>query len=234
MPLIKSSLAPSSVRVFSMADIEKQAQALIMCARQQADQMLAGARAEAETIKERARAEGAAEGSLEGHNRGRTEGQKAGREEATRQMAGALTSAVAALNSAAAAIDSSRRELEGTAVHDVLELALLLADRITRRQGRIDRSVAIANVTEAVRLVVGATAVRIAISPADRAVLEETLPAIRLQLSRLQHIELVTEDSMAPGGCRVFTAGGEIDATLDTQLARIAADLMPDHEEPVS
>ncbi len=231
MPLIKANLAPASVRVFSMADIEKQAQALVLRARQQAEQMLAGARAEAELIKERARAQGATEGSLEGHNQGRAEGRKAGREDAAREMKQALTMAVAALNSAAAAVDGSRRELEGTAVHDVLELALLLADRVTRRQGKFDRSVAVANVTEAVRLVVGATAVRIAISPADRAVLEETLPAIRLQLPRLQHIELVTEDSMAPGGCRVFTAGGEIDATLDTQLARIAADLMPDHEE---
>ena len=234
MALIKANLAPSSVRAFSMADIEKHAQALIMRARQQADQILAGARAEAELIKERARAEGSAEGSLEGQSRGRAEGQKAGREDATRQMTQALTSAVTALNSAAATIDSSRRELEGTAVHDVLELALLLADRIARRQGKLDRSVAVTNVTEAVRLVVGATSVRIAISPADRAVIEETLPAIRLTLPRLQHIELVTEDAMAPGGCRVYTAGGEIDATLDTQLARIAADLMPDHEEPIA
>jgi flagellar assembly protein FliH len=233
MPLIKASLAPTSARVFSMADIEKRAQALILRATQQAEQILAAAHAEAETIKERARSEGAAQGSLEGQNRGRAEGAKAGREDAMRQTAQALTSAVAALNSAAATIDSSRRALEATAVHDVLELALLLADRITKRRGQVDRSVAVANVTEAMRLVVEAAAVRIAVNPADRAILEEAMPALRLQLPRLQHVEVVSEASILPGGCRVFTSGGEIDATLDAQLARIAADLMPDHEEPL-
>ncbi|MFI5377764.1 MAG: FliH/SctL family protein [Tepidisphaerales bacterium] len=233
MPLIKANFAPSSLRAFSMADIEKQARALVLRAKQQAEQVLAAAHAEAETIKERARADGVAQGSLEGQSRGRTEGQKAGRDDAMRQMTQALTAAVAALNSAAANIDSSRRALEATAVHDVLELALLLADRITKRRGQVDRSVAVANVTEAVRLVVGASAVRIAINPVDLTVIEEALPALRLQLPRLQHFELLSEDSILPGGCRVFTSGGEIDATLEAQLTRIAADLMPDHEEPL-
>ncbi len=217
-----------------MADIERQAAAILLRARQQADQILAQAKAEAETIKEKARAEGVAEGSLAGNAQGHAEGLKAGRAEAIRQMTQSLTAAVTTLNAAAAGIDASRRELEATAVHDVLELALLLADRIAKRRGQIDRSVVLENVKEAVRLVVGATAVRIAINPSDHATLEETLPAIRLQLPKLQHIELVSDETMSPGGCRVFTSGGEIDATLETQLARIAADLMPDHEEPLT
>ena len=49
---------------------------------------------------------------------------------------------------------------------------------------------------------------------------------------RLDDVQAVVEDAaLAPGGCRVHTRGGKIDASLDAQLDRITADLMPAPEE---
>jgi flagellar biosynthesis/type III secretory pathway protein FliH len=47
----------------------------------------------------------------------------------------------------------------------------------------------------------------------------------------LKHIELLTDPAIAPGGCRVYTDGGEIDARLEVQLARVVADLLPERQE---
>jgi len=43
-------------------------------------------------------------------------------------------------------------------------------------------------------------------------------------------VAIVDDDSLAPGGCRIATAGGLIDADLDEQINRIAADLLPCQE----
>ncbi len=49
MPLIKSSLAPVTLRPFSLRDIENQARAILLRAQQQAEQLIAAAQAEALT-----------------------------------------------------------------------------------------------------------------------------------------------------------------------------------------
>jgi flagellar biosynthesis/type III secretory pathway protein FliH len=45
-------------------------------------------------------------------------------------------------------------------------------------------------------------------------------------------VQVIEDASIAPGGCRVFTTQGEIDADLDRQIDRIAADLLPVQEAP--
>ena len=40
-------------------------------------------------------------------------------------------------------------------------------------------------------------------------------------------VAVIDDASLSPGGCRIFTTRGRIDADLDGQLDRIVADLMP-------
>ena len=57
--------------------------------------------------------------------------------------------------------------------------------------------------------------------------LTEALPKLQLRWPELKHIELVEDETLSPGGCRIFTRHGQIDADLDGQLQRIAAELVP-------
>ena len=77
------------------------------------------------------------------------------------------------------------------------------------------------------RMVVRSADVRIAINPQQRATLNEMLPKLTLNWPKLEHVEIVDDATIAPGGCRIFTNAGVIDADLDQQLARIASDLIP-------
>jgi hypothetical protein len=108
-----------------------------------------------------------------------------------------------------------------------LQEAVAIAERVTKRQGELDPAVAVANTAAALRLVVGAADVRIAIHPSNYSTIEEALPKLRMTLPTLQHVELQPDPNIIPGGCRIFTAGGEIDADLDIQLQRITAALVP-------
>jgi flagellar assembly protein FliH len=105
---------------------------------------------------------------------------------------------------------------------------------LTKRQAALDPNVTVANVAEALKLVMHASDVRVAIHPSQHAALAEVLPRLKLQWPTLEHVEIVADAAVAPGGCRIFTAHGEVDGGLDTQLNLIVADLLPDHQEHVA
>lgn len=231
MGLIKSANTPSTAQVFSMKDIERHAQMLLVRARQQADQLLAAAQKEAQELRKQAQVEGLMEGKAEGLAKGREEGHKAGKDQALAEQKASLTSAIAALNKSTLGLEQSRRELEAAGLKDVIRLAIAIAERITKRQGELDARVSAANVAEAMKLVIHASDVRIAIHPAHRAALAEVMPRLQLQFPSLKHVEIITDPAITPGGCKIFTAGGEIDAQLETQLQRLVADLLPENQE---
>ena len=87
---------------------------------------------------------------------------------------------------------------------------------------------------EALKLVSHSSDVRIAIHPKNKTTLKEVLPRLKIHWPALDHVELVDDSMLAPGGCRIYTAQGEVDGDLDGQINRIVADLMPDRSEVVT
>jgi flagellar assembly protein FliH len=228
MPLIKASSAPASIAAFSMTDIENQARAILLRAQREAEQLLAEAQQQAQHLRERAVAAGQAQGLAQGLQKGREEGMRQGREEAFNQQKSALATTAATLMQAAGEVDRHRRELADSAVGQVIELAIAIAERITRRMGALDPGVAFDNILEALQLVVHAVDVRIAVHPSQKQAIEQLLPELRLQWPRLEHIAIAGDLEVAPGGARIFTGSGQIDARLDEQLNRIVVDLLPE------
>jgi flagellar assembly protein FliH len=228
MGLIKAS-SPAAARpiAFSMTDVEQQARSIIVRAKQQAAQLLTEAQTAGEDIRRQAHAEGLAAGFEEGVAKGMEEGGKLGHAQALEENRNQFTVAIAALNAAAAEIDNRRRELDSDALRDVVNLSVKIADRVTKRQGEYDSSVLMANVAECLRLVVGTHDLRIAIHPMQKAILSDALPRLKLEFPSLKHVELTEDETLQPGGCRIFTRQGHIDADLDTQLTRIAQELLP-------
>jgi flagellar assembly protein FliH len=234
MALIKSAAAPK-VSVFSMQDIEKHARDMLLRARQQADQLLAEAMKEGEALKLKMGEEGRDAGYAAGHAKGLDEGKVAGGEQALIECREELSGLVSALQGAVGDIDSSRRKLEAEALREVVELAIGIARRITLRQGQLDSQVLVESLKEAMKVVVHASDVRVVLNPAQKQSLQDVLPRLQTQWPELKHVELVEDSNVSPGGCRICTAAGEVDAQLDTQLDRIVADLLPARErEPAA
>lgn len=228
MGLIKSSDAPPSLVPFSMADIERQAKLILLRARQQADQLLAAAQAEADVLKRDAAVTGRAEGRQQGLVQGLEEGKKAGHQQALNEFRAQFQQALQSLTEAMLQIEEHRADLAASALVEVVQLALAVARRVAKRQGTIDPAVLTANLQEAMKLVVAKIGVRIAIHPSQRKTLDAALPQLQLQWPSLAHVRVIEDEALLPGGCRVLSENGQIDAALDTQLDRIAAELLPD------
>ena len=234
MGLIKSTAAPPSLTPFSMRDVEDQARALLVGARRTAERLLVEAQRAGEEIRKRARDEGMAEGMDAGLNKGLEEGRTKGRQEALEEHRTQLSEALAALTAATQSLDAARADLESAALREVVELSVAIARRVTKRQGVIDPGVLTENLREAMKLVVKASDVSVAFHPSQRQALEAVLPALKLEFPRLQHVELVDDSSVTPGGCRITAGHGQVDADLEVQLDRIAQDLLPEQCEEES
>jgi flagellar assembly protein FliH len=72
------------------------------------------------------------------------------------------------------------------------------------------------------------TNVKIALHPEDRALIEDMLPRLHQSLQDGVHIGLVDDPALARGGCVLSTKGGDIDASIDTQVRRLAEALLPE------
>jgi flagellar assembly protein FliH len=227
MGLIKSSEVPLTVVPFSMADVERTAKSMLLRAQSQAEQLLAAAQTEAETLRQQAREQGLAEGRRDGTAQGLAQGKQAGQQQALTEHRSQLDKAIAALNAAAAAMEKGRDELESAGLIEVVQLALAIARRVTKRQANIDPHVLAANLGEAMKLAVKSADIRIAIHPSQKATLDAALPQLKLQWPNLDHVQIVEDRELHPGGCRIFTENGRISADLDEQLDRIAGELLP-------
>jgi flagellar assembly protein FliH len=227
MGLIKAEKVPVEASPFSMQSIETAARLKILRAQMQAERIIAEAQTAAEAIKKQAHAQALAEGRRDGLARGLEEGRAQGREESLAEQREALAGLVAALLDATGQLDASRVSLEAEAKQAVVKLAISIAERVTKRQGALDDQVALANIDEALRLVIKTTDVRVAVHPLHKATLDDVMPRIQAQWPNLKHVELVADGTLLPGSCRVYTGGGEIDGDIELQIDRIAAELVP-------
>jgi flagellar assembly protein FliH len=228
MGLIKAEFAPTArLSQFSLADIQREAQSMLRRAQAQADQILAAAQQAGQALRQQAQAEGAKSGYADGLERGIAEGTRLGQEKALAEQREQLTTLIGALTTAATDLNTSRMELEAGVLREVTDLAIQIAQRITKRIAQFDPHVLLANVTESLKLVVGMHKLRIALHPTQKATLADALPRLKLEFPTLDHVELIADDAIAPGGCMLLTRQGSIDATLDEQLTRIAVELLP-------
>ena len=228
MPVIKANLPiATSPAPFSLVDIEQQANGIVEHAKQRAAQVLAEALKAGEQLRRRSHAEGLTAGYQEGMAKGAAEVQKTGHDEALAQTSEQFRQAVEALNSAMTQWDARRREFQAAVERDVAQLAVRIAEMVSKRMGSLDPSVLMGNVTQCLRLVVEPHQLRVAIHPTQKAALADAMPKLKLEFAALEHVELLEDESVSPGGCRLFTRQGLIDADLQSQINRIAEEMLP-------
>ena len=109
---------------------------------------------------------------------------------------------------------------------DLIKLALAIAARVTRQEALKNRQVAAAVVEDALRLVGTARQVAVHVSPAEMELLEGYLPDLLATLRSIESVALTPDETVGEGGCVLRFGAGEVDARLETQLARIEEELV--------
>jgi flagellar assembly protein FliH len=227
MPLLKSTSSQASLpQPFSLRDVEQQASAILARAQQQASALLEAAQVQAERIRADARAQGASEGQVDGRRAGLEQGIAAGRQQALNEHREALKLLIDSLSATSTQLDASRQRLLQAGTDAVIELAVAIARKVAAGFAVASDQTVLENVNAALRYVVGRADVRLAVHPTQKTLLEESLPRIQTQWPNLKHVQIVADESISPGGTYVSTAGGEVDASLEGMIDRIAEQLL--------
>jgi flagellar assembly protein FliH len=154
----------------------------------------------------------------DGYRNGHREGLEAGRREALAQMApriARIDEMIGVLNADLLRID---RELAA----DVVQLALIVARNLVGAALEVHPEIVQTSVEEALRQIAqNYGPVHLTVNPQDAALVREVLKAS----SRTPGWSLKEDQTISRGGCRVETAGGEVDATIESRWQRTTAAL---------
>lgn len=235
MAVIKQADSGSIARdavVLDLGDLQREADRLREQAEAEARRIREDASREADRIIEEAMERGFEEGRRAGAEQGRSAGFEAGRNEAFEQQSQALATLVEQWTRALGDFDGARDQLLRDARQDVLELAVRLGERLLRREIETDPGSAGRQLEAALELVLAPTALHVEVSPSDRDRIVEVLPGLLAGLSKSPHAEVVESEAVAPGGVRVRTDSGMIDATIEEQLGRLTGALRPAGASP--
>ena len=142
-----------------------------------------------------------------------------------RNYAGELVKTqLAVLKQAVEEFSKAKHEAFKHAESQMVELSLKIAEAIIKREATVDRKIVTAIVKEALEALKDKSKISLFISPVDEQVIKEHLPKFMAGIEA--DIELITDESIEPGGCIVQTPSGRIDALLDTQIEEIRRRLL--------
>ncbi|MFK7789907.1 MAG: FliH/SctL family protein [Phycisphaeraceae bacterium] len=231
MPVLKQHNNTPAMReaiVLDLGDIGAQAARIRASAETQASKIIADAQAKSEALADELHDQAEKQGYSAGLEKGSAEGREQGRAEALAESAEQLRQLTAAWSQVATDWEQQRTDMEREARQAVLAFALSAAEKIVHRVIEVDETVVVEQAAQALSLVLSAHDASVCIHPVDRPILEDALPDLIRELASLEHIELVDDESITPGGCVVAFGQGRVDATVERQLQRLVDLILPE------
>lgn len=228
-----SSRVASRATALDLGDLAAQAERVRALAREQAEATLRQAQSERERLLSTAREEGRKAGHAEGFSKGLDEGRAQGKLAAQQSHAASLAALESAWNTALEGFVQERDRILAEARQDVLRLAVVLAEKVTKRAIEVDPASAAAQLESVLALVARPTRLVVRVHPLDEPIVREALPGLLARFPAAQHVDFRGDDQLERGSCVARTEGGGwLDASVRTQLDRLAVALLPDRRSP--
>lgn len=225
MPVLKAQTfnpARKDAVVLDLGDLGRQAGRLKALAEQKASVILDAAQQEAARLTAGAEEVGRAQGHAEGFAQGLEEGRAQGKAEAVAAQREQIDALRDQWSTALSDFESHRASLEREARSAVLRLAVCLAEKVVHRAVSANPDAVVDQVRAALRLVMEPTQATLRVHPEDRAQVAEVLPELVAEFDLVEHAEAIADPGVARGGCVLTYGPGRIDATIETQLARLS------------
>jgi flagellar assembly protein FliH len=207
---LSSESAAATIAAYTFRQLEAPAGSV----RDVAD-VLSAAHADAEQIRRQARAEGEAEGRAAGMAAVRAE----------------LEPSLQAIAGAAQALGALRDQVVSELEHDAVALALRLAEQVVASAIEVDPERIVDVAAVALRRIRDRQHVTLVVNPADLELMSGSVTQLQSELGGIEHLNVQSDRRVGRGGVLARTDEGEVDASIETQLARareiVAAELGP-------
>ena len=216
----------TGLRTVNLTDHLEAARAHVERAKDDAARLMVEAKRERKKIFAEARRVAYEEGYRAGHEEGTEAGHRAAFDEATERFNVQQASLVESLNDTIAQIEGMKDDLAVASERHVLELAVLIARKLTFEIGTLHHESALENFRRAMRLIGSKTELTIRIHPDDLGAMETFAKSSLANVGASKSFRFLADDTMAAGGCKVETECASVDATLDTQVGEIVSMLL--------
>jgi flagellar assembly protein FliH len=131
-----------------------------------------------------------------------------------------LDGPASALAAAAEQLQAMRTDAAASVEADAVDLALRIAEQAVGAAIAADPELVVEAVRGALRRLVERDRVLILVNPDDLELVRDHVARLVGELGGIEHCEVQAERRVRPGGAIVRTSEGEVDATLETKLAR--------------
>lgn len=216
---------------FNYADIQKSCDVYVQQARDQGRQLVETAQAEAEGLRTQAVEAGRRSGRTEGLLDAEAEIQKRSDDRLDDIIRDRLKTVIPALESVARAMEVERARWLTEWEASAIRLSVSIAEKILRRQLDAAPECGQEAILAAVKQITGQPHMRLQLHPGDIERLGERAADVIGSLASCAEVTLVANEEISPGGCVIETQHGVVDAQIETQLERIASELLQEEEE---
>ncbi|TEB11157.1 FliH/SctL family protein [Pelotomaculum propionicicum] len=186
-----------------------QAEETIRRASVTADEIIRHSQLDSEQIKRKAHQDGFQQGSREGYDRGYHEGMAKAVEEAEAIRARA--------NDVLAQAEELRRAKLAELEQEIIDLAVEIAEKLLTMQLSLDREAILSVAAESLKLVADRPSVVMFVSPDELELVESKKDELKSLLPARAQLQVIADAAIEPGGCRIDTGQGGVDATMETR-----------------
>ena len=208
-----SSRTVTAGAAYNYDDMARQADRYLDQVRAEGEKILAAARQQAETIKVQAEKEGQAAGLAAVESRLQ--------QQVTQQMNSLLPAVQTFVQELSHAKGIWKKRWEEQATH----VAVAIAEKVIRREIEKTPTIQTEWIAAALELASRSGQITVRLHPADHKALGNAARQLAVELSRQATADVVADETVSPGGCRINTEFGEIDTSIETQLKRIEEEL---------
>ncbi|MBI9017099.1 MAG: hypothetical protein JEZ07_07560 [Phycisphaerae bacterium] len=235
MNVVKASQFNTNTKeVFNFRDVAHEALNIIETAKAQREKMLSDASAHLDSQRnqavEAARKEAYEKAYEEGKKQGLEDGKKEGYDKALADTRDAFvkcgSEVLSSFKNAMVQYDQIKQQLLWQAEQSVVALAIGIAEKVIETANIDSNKVAADSVKKAIAMVSRTTDLIVKVNPNDIQHLELMLENQENVLGKYETIKFQMDETVAPGGCIVESEYGQVDSGIDTQMNRIAQELM--------
>lgn len=218
--------APPRAVLLNLRDFLDEARTVVLDARKEAARILTDARADAQAARRQAAEQGYAEGFARGQNDGYSDGRGKAQDEGRERIAADSAALARLAATIVEELSAARADLMHRARCQMLDFAMELAEKIVGRVAVTDIAAARANLAKALELSCRSGQVVVCVNPAQLDQLREHFAELVEALHLRGVVRLVSDPQISPGGVKLLSQGGAIDATIETQLANVVEALV--------
>jgi len=144
-----------------------------------------------------------------------------GRQDGLNESEQRFNNSVQALTQALEDVSRLRESLAQAGSQDMLRLVMAIAEQVIRTSVAASPAVVVGIIENALQASIRCDSYRVRVNPADLDAVKKQKPLFLASISGLKNISFEADPEISPGGCRLDSELGDVDATIETQLESI-------------